>query len=97
MLKPSSKTQSDESTKQQSSGVTIIALVFLFGLALWPNLVTASNDPVHSLTIYNAASSPKTLWIMFIIAATGMPFVLSYTIAVYWTFRGRVELREHSY
>ena len=80
-----------------SSGVTILALVFLFGLALWPNLVTASNDPAHSLTIYNAASSPKTLWIMFIIAATGMPFVLSYTIAVYWTFRGRVELREHSY
>jgi len=80
-----------------SSGVTIMALVFLFGLALWPNLVTASNDPAHSLTIYNAASSPKTLWIMFIIAATGMPFVLSYTIAVYWTFRGRVELREHSY
>jgi cytochrome d ubiquinol oxidase subunit II len=80
-----------------SSGVTIMALVFLFGLALWPNLVTASNDPSHSLTIYNAASSPKTLWIMFIIAATGMPFVLSYTIAVYWTFRGRVELKEHSY
>ena len=80
-----------------SSGVTIMALVFLFGLALWPNLVTASNDPAHSLTIYNAASSPKTLWIMFIIAATGMPFVLSYTIAVYWTFRGRVELKEHSY
>ena len=80
-----------------SSGMTIMALVFLFGLALWPNLVTASNDPAHSLTIYNAASSPKTLWIMFIIAATGMPFVLSYTIAVYWTFRGRVELREHSY
>ncbi len=80
-----------------SSGVTIIALVFLFGMALWPNLVTASNDPSHSLTIYNAASSPKTLWIMFLIAIIGMPFVLTYTIAVYWTFRGRVELREHSY
>jgi cytochrome bd ubiquinol oxidase subunit II len=80
-----------------SSGVTIVALVFLFGLALWPNLVTASNDPMHSLTIYNAASSPKTLWIMFLIAIIGMPFVLTYTIAVYWTFRGRVELQEHSY
>ena len=80
-----------------SSGVTIIALVFLFGMALWPNLVTASNDPSHNLTIYNAASSVKTLWIMFLIAIIGMPFVLTYTIAVYWTFRGRVELREHSY
>jgi len=80
-----------------SSGSTIVALVFLFGMALWPNLVTASNDPAYSLTIYNASSSPRTLWIMFIIVLIGMPFVLSYTIAVYWTFRGRVELDEHSY
>jgi cytochrome bd ubiquinol oxidase subunit II len=80
-----------------SSAGTITALVFLFGMALWPNLVTASNNPAYSLTIYNAASSPRTLWIMFLIAMIGMPFVLTYTIAVYWTFRGRVELREHSY
>lgn len=80
-----------------SSAATIVALVALFGMALWPNLVTASNDAAHSLTIYNASSSPKTLWIMFLIVLIGMPFVLSYTIAVYWTFRGRVELGEHSY
>jgi cytochrome d ubiquinol oxidase subunit II len=80
-----------------SSSVTIVALVALFGMALWPNLVTASNSPGYSLTIYNASSSPKTLWIMLLIVLIGMPFVLSYTIAVYWTFRGRVELGEHSY
>jgi len=34
---------------------------------------------------------------MFVIALIGMPFVLSYTVVVYWTFRGRVELGEHSY
>src|SRR5262245_4958802 len=80
-----------------SSTATIVALVSLFGMALWPNLVTASNDPAFSLTIYNASSSAKTLWIMFLIVIIAMPFVLSYTIAVYWTFRGRVELGEHSY
>ena len=80
-----------------SSSVTIVALVSLFGMALWPNLVTARNNAAYSLTIYNASSSPKTLWIMLLIAIIGMPFVLSYTIAVYWTFRGRVELGEHSY
>jgi cytochrome d ubiquinol oxidase subunit II len=80
-----------------SSSVTILALIFVFGMALWPNLVTASNDPANSLTTYNAASSPKTLWIMLIIALIGMPFVLTYTIAVYWTFRGRVELGEQGY
>jgi cytochrome d ubiquinol oxidase subunit II len=80
-----------------SSCVTIIALVSLFSIALWPNLVTASNDPGLSLSIYNAASSVKTLGIMFIIALIGMPLVLTYTVAVYWTFRRRVEIGEHSY
>ena len=80
-----------------SSCLTIIALVSLFSLALWPNLVTASNDGNLSLTVYNAASSSKTLGIMLIIALIGMPLVLTYTGAVYWTFRRRVELGEHSY
>jgi cytochrome d ubiquinol oxidase subunit II len=80
-----------------SSGAVILCLVALFGLALYPNLVTASNDPAHSVTIFNAASSPKTLTIMLIFAAIGMPFVLAYSGIVYWTFRGKVELGEHSY
>jgi cytochrome d ubiquinol oxidase subunit II len=80
-----------------SSSIAIASLVSLFGLALWPNLVTASNNPAHSLTVYNAASSAGTLWTMFVIALVGMPFVLTYTAVVYWTFRGRVELGEHSY
>lgn len=80
-----------------SSCITIVALVSLFSLALWPNLVTASNDVRNSLTVYNAASSTKTLGIMLVIAIIGMPLVLTYTTAIYWTFRRRVELGEHSY
>ncbi len=80
-----------------SSALTIACLVALFSVALFPNLVAASNDPANSLTIYNAASSPGTLHTMLIIAIIGMPFVLTYTIAVYWTFRGRVVLSDHSY
>jgi cytochrome d ubiquinol oxidase subunit II len=80
-----------------SSGAVILCLVMLFGVALYPNLVTASTDPAHSVTIFNAASSPKTLTIMLIIAAIGMPFVLTYSGIVYWTFRGKVKLGEHSY
>ncbi|MHB8877507.1 MAG: cytochrome d ubiquinol oxidase subunit II [Myxococcaceae bacterium] len=78
-----------------SSAVTILALVFILSMALWPNMVTASNDPALSLTIGRAASSAKTLRIMLIIAAIGIPFVLTYTAAVYWTFRGRVEEEGH--
>ncbi|MEW4489299.1 cytochrome d ubiquinol oxidase subunit II [Thalassoglobus sp. JC818] len=80
-----------------SSACTIAALVFLFGVSLFPNLVASDPHPENSLTIYNAASSTATLKLMTLIAVIGMPFVLGYTGAVYWTFRGRVELDKHSY
>jgi cytochrome d ubiquinol oxidase subunit II len=80
-----------------SSCAVIATLTMLFGLALYPNLVTASNDPASSVTIFSAASSPKTLTIMLIIALVGMPFVIAYTAIIYWTFRGKVRLDEHSY
>ena len=77
-----------------SSVATILALVGLLGLGLWPDLVAATNDATNSLTVYRAASSPGTLRTMLIIAGIGMPFVLVYTVAVYWTFRGRVKVEE---
>jgi len=80
-----------------SSSSTILALVFLFSLTLFPNLVVSSSSSSFNLNIYNAASSPKTLGIMAIIALIGMPFVLAYTTAIYWAFRGKVRLSEHSY
>ncbi len=73
-----------------SSSLGILCQVTLVGVALFPNLVTASNNPDYSLTIYTAASSQKTLGIMLVIAIIGMPMVLSYTAIVYWTFRGKV-------
>lgn len=80
-----------------SSCLTIVALVSLYSIALWPNLVTASNDPAHSLSVYRAASSEKTLGIMLVIACIGMPLVMTYTAIVYWTFRRRVVLGPQSY
>jgi cytochrome d ubiquinol oxidase subunit II len=80
-----------------SSSCTIAAFVFLFMVALYPNLIASSLDPAWNLTIFSAASSQKTLWIMTIIACLGMPFVLAYTTIIYWVFRGKVELGESSY
>ena len=79
-----------------SSCCTIAALVFLFGMALFPHLVV-STGPGPGLTIENAASSRDTLGLMAIIAAIGMPFVLTYTGIVYWVFRGKVKLGKFSY
>ncbi|MDZ4799054.1 MAG: cytochrome d ubiquinol oxidase subunit II [Bryobacteraceae bacterium] len=80
-----------------SSVVTIVCLVSLFGLALFPFLVASNRPDGFGLTVYSAASSVGTLWLMLYIVMIGLPFVLAYTAAVYWTFRGRVELGEHSY
>jgi len=80
-----------------SSCATIAALTFLFAVALFPDLIHSSLNPDWSLTIYNAASSEKTLAIMATIAAFGMPFVLTYTSVVYWVFRGKVRLGKLSY
>lgn len=80
-----------------SSALSIAALISLFALGIFPNLMISSIDPAYSLDIYNASSSLKTLKIMFFVALVGVPFVLSYTIAIYWVFRGKTKLGENSY
>ncbi len=80
-----------------SSICTLAAFTFLFGVAMYPNLLVSSLDPTFNLNIYNAASSQKTLGIMLIVALLGLPFVLSYTAVVYWIFRGKVQLGKMSY
>ena len=80
-----------------SSCAAIVLFMVLFGLGIFPNLVLSNPHPQYSLTIYNASSSIKTLETMLIIALIGMPMVLAYTVAIYWIFRGKVKLDEHSY
>jgi cytochrome d ubiquinol oxidase subunit II len=80
-----------------SSVIAIASLVALFGLALYPNLVTDSSHGAYSLTVFNAASSPGTLKTMLLFALVGMPFVLVYSAVVFRAFKGRVRLGDHSY
>ncbi|MGA2296999.1 MAG: cytochrome d ubiquinol oxidase subunit II [FCB group bacterium] len=80
-----------------SSGANIAALFTLFAIGLFPNIVISHPNPQYSLTLYNAASSQKTLSIMLTIAIIGLPFVLAYTLSIYWIFRGKVKLNKMSY
>ena len=80
-----------------SSSCTILALVFLLGVALYPNMVVARDDPGRSITIFNAASSELTLKIGLGMVALGMPLVIAYTAVIYWTFRGKVDLDQSGY
>ncbi|MEI6177061.1 MAG: cytochrome d ubiquinol oxidase subunit II [Verrucomicrobiota bacterium] len=80
-----------------SSCATMLLLMGLFGLGMFPHMVYSVPDPEHSLTAYNAASTEKTLKIMTIVAAIGVPIVLTYTVTVYYIFRGKVKLGKDSY
>ena len=80
-----------------SSAATIASAMMLFAIGIFPNLVLSNPNPEFSLNIYNAASSQKTLGIMLTIAIIGIPFVLAYTISIYWIFRGKVKLDATSY
>lgn len=80
------------------SSCTAMALMMAtFGLTYFPNMVLSNPDPANSLTIYNAASTQKTLGIMLIIAIIGVPLVLAYTASIYWVFRGKTTLTKSSY
>lgn len=80
-----------------SSCASVLALLALFGIGMYPYMIYSLPNPENSLTIYNSASSSRTLKIMLIIALIGMPLVLTYTIAVYRIFRGKVKLEPTSY
>ncbi|MFB6455555.1 cytochrome d ubiquinol oxidase subunit II [Chitinophaga sp. Hz27] len=79
------------------SCIIMSCLLILFAIGLYPNIVISSTNPANSISIYQAASSNKSLKIMLLIAAIGTPLVLSYTVFVFWTFRGKVKLNEMSY
>jgi cytochrome d ubiquinol oxidase subunit II len=80
-----------------ASMATIALMMALFAAGMFPYLVLSNPDVAQSLTVANAASSPKTLMVMLVIALIGMPMVLAYTISIYWIFRGKVKLSSTSY
>jgi cytochrome d ubiquinol oxidase subunit II len=79
------------------SALSISFLLILVAIELYPVMILANNDPVNSLTIYNASSSDKALGIMLTITAIGFPLVIAYTVFVYRAFWGKVKLDETSY
>jgi cytochrome d ubiquinol oxidase subunit II len=79
------------------SALTMSLLLMLVAVELYPVLLLSTSNPDHSITIYNAAASTRSLGIMLTIAAIGTPLVLGYTAFVFWTFRGKVKVDENSY
>ena len=62
-----------------------------FGLTYYPYMLLSTPNPENSLTVFNAASTTKTLGILLLIAGIGVPLVLAYTISIYYIFRGKTK------
>lgn len=81
-----------------SSAMSIALLLILYGLGTYPTIVPSTIDPeMNSLTIFNSASSHKTLIILLTIVVIGVPLVLAYGFFIYNIFRGKVRLDKSSY
>lgn len=80
-----------------SSSVVMSLLLIIVAVELYPNMVPSTLDTAFNLTVHNSSSSAKSLEIMLIFAAIGVPLVAIYTSFVFWTFKGKVKLDEMSY
>jgi len=80
-----------------SSAVTIALLLIMVALEVFPYLLYSPGLPANSITVYNGASSVRTVKILLVIALIGTPLVGLYTCFVFWTFKGKVTLDEMSY
>lgn len=80
-----------------SSAFTIALLLIMVALEVFPYLLYSPQHPANSITVYNAASSARTMRILLIMALIGTPLVGIYTSFVFWTFKGKVRLDEMSY
>jgi cytochrome bd ubiquinol oxidase subunit II len=79
------------------SCLNIGCLLALFGIGLFPNIVTSSMGLDANLTLRTASSSLASQTTMFSITLLGLPFVLAYTAAIYWVFRGKVDTESLHY
>jgi cytochrome d ubiquinol oxidase subunit II len=72
------------------SAMGVAGVVGTMGVSLFPFLLASSSEPSSSLTVWDASSSERTLWIMLLATGFFLPIVLAYTAWVYRVLRGRV-------
>jgi cytochrome d ubiquinol oxidase subunit II len=72
------------------SGISLAGVILTAGLAMFPFIMPSSTQPDHSLTLYDATSSHRTLMLMFGAVLIFLPIVLAYTSWVYRVMRGKL-------
>jgi cytochrome bd ubiquinol oxidase subunit II len=73
-----------------ASGVGVAGVVATAGVSLFPFLLPSSLDPNSSLTVWDASSSPMTLFIMLVATLLFLPLIILYTAWIFRVMRGPV-------
>lgn len=79
------------------SSLTMAFLLMLVAFQLYPVLLPSTLGSAYDITIYNAASSQKSLKIMLSFVLIGAPLLALYFLFLYKTFHGKVKLDDTSY
>ena len=77
-----------------ASSLATAGVILTAGLALFPFLLPSSSVPGASLTVWDASSSQRTLFIMLMVTLVLLPIVVIYTSWVFHVLRGTITL-EH--
>lgn len=72
------------------SAIALAGVILTAGFSMFPFVMPSSTHPDSSLTVWDAASSHKTLGIMFIVTIIFLPIILLYTSWVYRVLRGKI-------
>jgi cytochrome bd ubiquinol oxidase subunit II len=76
------------------SSSAIAGIIFTAGCSMFPFVMPSSTDPNSSLTLWDAASSQRTLGIMLLVALVFLPLITIYTSWVYRVMRGKVTVQQ---
>ncbi len=83
-----------------ASGGACASMMLTIAIALFPFVLPSSLDPSSSLTLWDSASSERTLFIMLGIVGVLMPINIGYTLWVYRVVRGKMsaqQIRQHGH
>lgn len=75
-----------------SSGLTMVSLVAMIFVGLFPRVMISSIKPAYDLLIKDASSTGYTLTVMTVATLCLLPIVLVYSAWAYWIFRKRIAM-----
>ncbi len=74
-----------------TSSAAVTGTLLTSGLSMFPFVMPSSSHPSHSLTLWDAVSSHRTLELMFFATILFLPLVVLYTSWVYRVMWGRID------